>query len=221
MGEHWKAIGGDATEYGFDANLAFSRGVRERIDIDTVKKMIGGCKSVIKTGEDQDRLHVDYEATLHGGGVIDIDAKGRRFGAGRFWNTKSKGRENIRPGEPDVAIEKWSVMPTKTRTERLRCGCNHAGKTGWTIDTSSNTHLILYTFDPLDTEEVFLFSFPLLREASRRCLDDWYERYKTGKQFTPPKRHRSGWFSEVVLVPVSVVERAVLAVQRGVLAAQE
>ena len=95
----------------FATDLGFSKGRLERTDIETIRSMITGCVEIMKTGEALDRLHVDYVARLRRGGVLHIDAKTRRAGASRYWTSRSRGREFTPNGEPDLAIEYWSVCP--------------------------------------------------------------------------------------------------------------
>ena len=85
---------------------------------------------------------------------------------------------------------------------------------GWTLDESSDTDLILYTFDPTDTLQVYLLSFPLLREAARRFLRSWLEQFGSYQQ-SSTRGTGSNWTSECTLVPASIVEHAIGVVQRG------
>lgn len=73
------------------------------------------------------------------------------------------------------------------------------GKVGWTLSESSGVDYILFTFDPADTPEVFLYPFQLLRMAFRRNLKTWQKGYKVDKQ------NSGQWRSECVFVPESVV----------------
>lgn len=190
--------------YEFAAMLKFSRGRRESTDLETIRKMIPGCLSVEKTGERLDRLHVDYVAHLRKGAVLHIDAKARQAGAAQFWIRKRKGRGDIPNGEPDLALEIWSKKPE-------RCG--------WTLDESSDTDLILFTFDPEETEAVFLVSFPLLRIAFRQQLKVWTRRFGIQPQQTPDRFGKVLWESECVFIPAVIVQKAIREVERGTSAA--
>lgn len=194
------------TDRSFDENLTFSRGTREATDIETLKAMIPGCLSVVKTGEDMDRLHVDYVANLRKGAVLHIDGKARRPGASRFWKNYVRGRHDVPSGEPDVAIETWSVKPTDQQ---------EYGRAGWTFDESSDTDLILYTFDPSDSREVILLSFPLLRIAARRFIQEWTPRFGLKTQNTTNTRGVVLWQSECLLVPALIVQEAIRNCERG------
>lgn len=174
--------------YSFDERLAFSRGKRELTDIETLKTMIPGCITITKTDVKTDKLGIDYIATLRRGAEILIDAKARDKGASRFWK-----------GEPDLALEKWSVIPDKGIT----------GKVGWTLCEKKQTDMILFTFDPSDTQDVFLMSFQLLRIAFVRNITAWYSRFNHAPQ------NSFGWRSECVFVPVSVVFNAIMEIQHG------
>lgn len=163
--------------------LDVSRGVRELTDLETIRSLLPGCVEVIKTNGQQDRAGIDYLATLRGGAVVAIDAKTRQSGCSRYWAD----------GIPDLALEKWSVIPSN----------GYDGKTGWTLSETSNVDYILFTFDKSDSNEVFLYPFQLLRAAFRAEIHNWYRIY----------RHRiqnSGtWQSECVFVPEHVVWKAV------------
>lgn len=165
-----------------------SLGTRKETDIATIASMLDGCVSVTKTDAQLDRLGVDYVATLRGGAQVLIDAKAREKGAKKYW----------RDG-PDVALETWSVCPNG----------KHAGKEGWTLCQSKQTDFILFTFDAIDADEVFLASYQLLRTAFARNKEEWMRRYKHARQSS------GGWTSECVFVPWRVVEQALLAAQRG------
>lgn len=175
--------------YDFKTQLAFSRGVRESVDIDTIRKMIDGCQSVIKTNEQDDRAGIDYIAKLRRGADILIDAKARAGEIKKYWKNG-----------PEVALETWSVIPSSS------CPL---GKAGWTLSEQKQTDLILFTFDPVDTNECFLVSFQLLRMAFRRNVEQWKKTYKVQPQSS------GAWQSECVFVPYVVVEQALMQVQRG------
>jgi hypothetical protein len=187
----------------FAADFGFSRGQREVADLETLQAMIPGCVSVTKTGEDQDRRHIDYVANLRRGTVLHIDAKTRRAGASRYWKRYEPGRQAIPTGEPDLAIELWSVT-----------GSDGGDVVGWTLDESSDTDLILYTFDPTDTHECFLLSFQLLRIAARAQYRAWSRRFGQKTQRTLDACGRTRWESLCCLVPACVVQDAIRAVER-------
>ncbi len=143
--------------YDMQERLSFSRGIRERTDIDTIKKMIHGCESVIKTDEKTDRAGVDYIATLRRGAQILIDAKARDKGAARYWKNG-----------PEFALEIWSVIENN--------------KVGWTLNEGKNTDFIFFTFDPIETSACYLISFQLLRMAFASNLMQWQRKYRCAKQ---------------------------------------
>ena len=167
------------TVYDFDAMLLYSRGKRELTDMDTIVALIDGCIGVTKTDAVTDRTGVDYVATLRRGAKLFIDAKTRTPGCSRFWRFG-----------PELALETWSVRPETGRQ----------GKTGWTLSEESDVHYILFTFDPSDTKEVFLYPFQLLRMAFRRNLNAW-----TNKGYKTDIQNSGHWRSECLFVPESVV----------------
>jgi hypothetical protein len=150
--------------------------------------MIPRCQQVTKTDTDQDRQGVDYIAHLRGGDQLFVDAKARDKGASRYW----------RAG-PELALEVWSVRP---------CGTS-PGVLGWTLTDAKHVDLILFTFDPIDSDDAFLISFPLLRAAFLRNGKAWQARFKTGFQDS------GSWESECLFVPIDVVIGAINGVSRG------
>ena len=178
--------------YDFQKQLAFSRGIRENTDVETLKKIIFGCQDVIKAGIELDKKGIDYIATLRGGAQVFIDAKSREKGCSRFWKPS-----------PELALEVWSVMPGgKYNTPKER------QKVGWTLDESKLTDLVLFTYDISDTAECFLFPFQHLRMAFRHFYYDWTKRYKTDTQDS------NRWESKCVFVPYDIVLDAISFISR-------
>lgn len=175
--------------FDFKERLAWSKGTRQRTDIETIKAMIDGCVRVDIADEHLDRRGIDYVATFRGGGQARIDAKARDRGASRYWSKDM----------PDLALEDWSVMPKDGRP----------GKVGWTLDESKQTDLVLFTFDPSDTDKCYLVSFQLLRMAFRRNRDTWLKRYKDASQ------KNNGWYSHCIFVPVRTVLLAITQASCG------
>jgi hypothetical protein len=174
------------TEYGFESKLAFSRGIRESTDLETIRAMIVGCTTVVKADVDLDRVGIDYIATLRRGRQIYIDAKAREAGCSQYWRNG-----------PELALELWSVVPEN--------GAD--GRVGWTLDEAKQTELVLFTFDPSDHESCYLVSFQLLRMAFHTFLHEWRLAYPSPLQKT---RHNGGvWHSQCVFVPVPVVYEAI------------
>lgn len=169
--------------YDFYEQLKFSKGARQDTDKDTIMAMLSGCASVVEASEKMDRAGVDYVATLRRGAEVYIDAKTRVRGCSKYWWN----------GEPELAIETWSVKPNSMT----------AGKVGWTFDEAKITHMILYTFDPQDCKTAFLFPFHHLRMAARKNIVSWTERYKQAPQFN------KCYLSEAVFVPAEEVLRAI------------
>jgi hypothetical protein len=150
--------------------------------------MLDGCVSVEIALTEMDRLGIDYIASLRGGAQVYIDAKARDVGCSQWWK-----------GEPELALEDWSVVREN----------GNPGKVGWTLDESKQTNLVLFTFDPEDTQLCYLVSFQLLRVAFRRNYNPWLRQYKQDTQQSP------GWRSHCVFVPVSVVFDAICDVCCG------
>jgi hypothetical protein len=176
------------TVYDMGNTLAFSRGVRENTDLDTIKQMLPGCVSVEKAEVNLDKQGVDYIATLRRGRQIYIDAKARTPGCSRFW---TQG--------PEVALETWSVKPER----------DTVGKVGWTLDESKQTELVLFTFDKKDHPSCYLVSFQLLRCAFHRNYHDWRSAFQVDTQKS--NWNGSRWKSECVFVPIRTVYDAIQA----------
>jgi hypothetical protein len=172
----------------FARKLAYSQGFRLENDLETIRKLIDGCAEVRKTNGTVDRTGVDYIATLRGGATIGIDAKTRELGCSEFWQH----------GEPEFAPEIWSVRPGgKYQIPRERA------RPGWTLDEAKATDYIFCTFDPADTERVYLLPFQLYRMAFRRNVSVWRDYYKKAIQDS------GSWESMCVFVPASIVLNAI------------
>lgn len=181
----------------FQERLDFSVGRRATTDVETIRQMIDGCVSVAKAPPDLDRLGVDYLAQLNGGAVLGIDGKARSAGAARHW----KG------GRPDLALEVWSVVPDE----------RHKGKDGWTRDENKVTDLVLFTYDPSDTDTCYLIGFQPLRIAFRRNFVRWCQQY--GRNGQPVQQQTDGrYYSACLFVPANVVLDAIKAASVGRLA---
>ena len=180
-------VGGKRMVHGFSTKFEFSIGQNEIFDINLIKPTILGCVNVEKTKQLEDRKGVDYKALLRGGAIINIDAKRREPGASKYW----------RYGDPELALEKWSVVPCET--------CPN-GKTGWTLSETSPVDMILYTFDKQDTSKFYLFPFQHLRMAFIANHKKWKAIYPYKQQKSEENnRFNLQWKSEAMFVPASVV----------------
>lgn len=180
--------------YDFDERLDFSMGARKASDADTIMALLDGCQSVKANDTEGDDKGIDFIATLRGGSLVNIDVKTREPGCSRYWRNKLN--------EPELAIEKWSVMPGGEYDIKP-----HRARAGWTIDESKKTDMILYTFHPSDSTIAFLLPFQSLRMASRRMLVHWLKRFKVDVQRS--SRGGSKWQSQAVFVPASEVINAI------------
>jgi hypothetical protein len=174
--------------YGFQEQLDFSQGAKCDSDAETIMSLLYGCASVTpNTGTGND-CGIDYIATLRRGAEVMIDAKTRAAGCSKYWR-----------GEPELAIEIWSVMPGG----KFQI---NSGKAGWTLDESKKTDMVLYTFSPCDTTVAYLIPFHSLRMAAVRNVVNWRQKYKVDTQET--NEGRRGWQSQAVFVPASIVIKA-------------
>lgn len=169
--------------YYFQKKLAFSKSSRLiGRDTEAIRAMLDGCLTVTEnTDKTLDLKGVDYIATLRKGAKVYIDAKTREPGCSKWWNNG-----------PEVAIEKWSVVPNGTR-----------GKIGWSLDESKISDLVLFLWDKSDCSDMYMLPFQLLRVATRRNLLQWYNDYKVDIQTS------DYWQSECVFVPIDIVIREV------------
>lgn len=183
--------------YDFEECLAYSKGMQQKNEIETIRTMVSGCVSCEATSLEEDKSGTDYIATLRGGRRVNIDAKMRSQGASRYWH-----------GEPDLALEDWSVLPGgKFNIPKDRA------KVGWTLSEASNSELILFTFHPSDCKDAYLFPFQHLRMAFRAWYKVWMERYKIDVQESG--RNGLKWQSRCVFVPYSEVWNAIQDSGRG------
>lgn len=183
-------------EFGFVERLRFSEGSRERTDLLTLQYMIPGCHRVEAADISADRSGIDYVATLRSGVTLNIDAKARDVGCSRYW----RNRLNIQDGEPDLALERWSVRPTNV----------HPGVIGWTLDDRKLTDMVLFTFHPQDYDKCYLLSFQHLRMAMLRFGPRWERVYKRGIQRTDGR-----YESECVFVPIREVQKSLMLASIG------
>ena len=163
----------------FQSNLAYSLDANTGFDLAILKNKIDGCVDVQKTDVETDKTGVDYVATLRRGATINIDGKTRKQGASRYW----------RYGEPELALEIYSVVPSEY----------NQGKIGWTLNESSPVDLILFTFDSSDSNMFYLLPFQHLRMAFRRNGRYWAKKYGIKTEYS------NSWRSQAIFVPASVV----------------
>ena len=173
-------------KHSFVEKLEYSMGDSITNDIRRIKEAIDRCIKVEKTNAEMDKTGVDYIATLKSGVTIKIDAKTREAHSSRYWKN----------GEPELAIETWSVYDTKI---------------GWTGNSSSPVEYILYTFDPSDTDKYYLIPFQLLRTAARRNYQSWKDKYGEKSQYSYGSNGIK-WQSKCIFVPASVVIEALVQV---------
>lgn len=169
--------------YDFNQDFSFSLGKRQEMDMDLLMQCIPNCIEVRKTNAEVDKRGIDYIARLDHGAFLNIDAKARRAGSKPFWTQ----------GEPELALELWSVMPKDGK----------GGKAGWTCSRSSDVDLILYTFDKSEWDKFYLFPFQHLRMAFQHNYRTWSAKWK------PRKQENKGWTSQAIFVPASVIIKAV------------
>lgn len=170
----------------FNECLEFSLGAREQFDFCILQSHIPKCERIEKTDIAMDKSGVDYIAHLRDGSTVTIDAKARKPGASRFWKN----------GEPDLALEQYSVCESKV--------------VGWLFkDSNIHPDYILFTFDKSDCDKYYFIPFVLLQKAAWRNWKRWERQFQLLKQ---PNR---GYHSSALFVPASIVCDAVKAVMIG------
>jgi len=192
----------------WDKKVAIGRCTALGSHTDTIKKLIGESCVHVREIDGDDPLNakgIDFIATLRHGAELNIDTKGREAGCSKFWKFYGEPPDLF---EPELALEKWSVVPENGRP----------GKTGWTLDESKLTDYTLHVFDPMDSRQVFLLPFQLLRMAFQRHITAWWARYDHKSQETI--RGSRNWRSECVFVPAYIVLGAIMSemrpgIQRG------
>ena len=162
----------------WNEKLNYSLGQQKAVDCEILKSNIANCISVDKTDLEMDKSGVDYIATLKNGAQIFIDAKTRMEGCSKYWH-----------GEPELALEMWSVKEKK--------------KIGWTLKEDTQVDYILYTFPKSDTDCYYFIPFQLLRVAFIKNGRNWYSKYGSKLQIN------HSYHSEAIFVPASVVLQAV------------
>jgi len=178
--------------YEFFEKLNYSFEVTSEFDIDVLKKVIPNCCNVRKSDTENDKLGIDYIATLKGGAKVYIDAKTREAGASRWW----------KHGEPELALETWSVRPGgKYNTP------DNMKRPGWSWDSSKLTDLILYTFHPSDTSNAYILPFQHIRMAVHKYMRQWIAEYGIKTQETEINGFR--YESQAVFVPASALVEAI------------
>lgn len=172
-------------DFDFAERLEWSKGTRKESTPDTIKAMLDGCVDVRESTRDEERVGVDFVATLRGGAIVLIDEKRRDEGASKFW----------RHNQPELALEIWSVVPSETLK----------GVAGWTLSESKQTDLVLFTFH--DVADCYMLPFQPLRVAFRRKFVEWRTMFRTADQCTDGR-----YFSRAIFVPVDLVIEALVEV---------
>lgn len=176
-------------EFDFHERLEWSKGDRHESTPDTIRTMLDGCVDVRESTRDEERLGVDFVATLRGGATVLIDEKRRDEGASKYW----------RHNQPELALEIYSVVPEG----------DHKGVAGWTLSESKTTDLVLFTFDPCDSTTCYLLPFQHLRMAFRRNFVAWRNLFRVADQGTEGRYH-----SRCLFVPIDLVIDGIVEVSR-------
>ncbi|GAG80286.1 unnamed protein product, partial [marine sediment metagenome] len=137
---------------------------------------------------------IDFFVCMNSGKKIKVDAKFREKGASIWWKN----------GEEELALEIWSIKP---KTYYNFTNLTSKQQLGWTLDDSKETDYILYVFNEADSKNIFIFDFELLKNALQAHGREWIKQYKHVQQRTNAGAYT--WVSEVVFVPISVVQNAI------------
>lgn len=159
-------------EYGFDERMKMSDGFAAVADVESILMAnVVGALNVHRAHEKNDRSGTDWWVEAIGGKHLSIDAKVR---------SQDYAAKN---GEDDIALETWSVVEKQI--------------IGWTRDTSKQTDYVLWLW--LDTGRWMLVPFPMLCAVFSEHWQNWLQKYKNARQYTP--RYGGGYHSECVFVP--------------------
>ncbi len=174
-------------EFDFHERLEWSKGTRQGSVTETIRAMLDGCAEVRESTRQEEKVGVDYVATLRGGAMVLIDEKRRDVGAIKFWHH----------GQPELALEVWSVVPSDS----------NRGVAGWTLSEQKQTDLVLFTFS--DIPDCYLLPFQPLRVAFRRKFAEWRAVFRSADQSTDGRYH-----SRSIFIPVDLVTEAIVEVTR-------
>lgn len=155
-------------EYGFHERLAWSDGfATNSVDVFSriLKARIPGCYDVTKADLQNDRNGTDYFAWRTDTLPLSIDVKVR-------------SEDYAVRGQDDLALETWSIYPTKI---------------GWTRDAKKQTDFILWYWTT--TGRFALVPFPPLCAVFQLHWQEWLETYGGHGQ------NSGTWESECVFVP--------------------
>lgn len=167
-------------DFDFHERLQWSKGTRQESTQDTIKAMIDGCVDVREATRDEERVGVDFVATLRGGAMVLIDEKRRDDGAAKYW----------RHAQPELALEVYSVVETRVA--------------GWTLSEAKATDYVLFTFS--EVPDCYLLPFQQLRVAFRRKFAEWRSLFRCADQCTEGRYHSRAIFVPVDLVVEAIVE---------------
>lgn len=163
-----------ALHYDFDERLKSSEGVAVSEDVESILlNNLAGALSVTKAHEVNDRSGTDWWVECSGRKHLSVDAKVRE----EDWALR---------GQDDLALEVWSVCEKSI--------------IGWTLDRNKQSDFILWFWK--ETKRWCILPFPMLCSVFSEHKDEWCEKYKTARQFTPRKSSGGGnYHSECVFVP--------------------
>lgn len=157
-------------QYEFNEKLKASEGVCTSANIEKiVLENIAGSVAVNKSHAVNDRSGTDWWVECRNGTHLSIDAKVRE----QDWSLR---------GFDDLALETFSVV--------------EKNKIGWTLDHNKRTDFVLWLWK--DTGRWCMIPFPMLCTVFTEKKDDWTNRFKVAKQYTP---NHGGYHSECVFVP--------------------
>ncbi len=163
-------------EYSFYSQLQISQACSQSQQIRTILlRAIPGAVAAYPAHSSNDRRGTDWWVEHCRGVHLSVDVKLRA----EDWAAKEEGAD-------DLALETWSVVERQ--------------KIGWTRDASKRCDYVLWFWQ--DTGRWCLVPFAMLCAVFCHKWQQWTQRYKTCRQFTP---EFGGYHSECVFVPREVV----------------
>lgn len=162
-------------EYGFSERLTMSSGRSTSTDVAQILMAeIPGAVNVSRAAEENDRQGIDWWVEMSTAKHLAVDCK-----------VRAEDWAATHPSEDDLALETFSVVERDIP--------------GWTRDASKRCDYVLWLW--MDTRRFCLVPFPMLCRVFDLKWQEWREKYKTRRQFTPERSYHS----ECVFVPRRVL----------------
>jgi hypothetical protein len=184
-------------QYDFAERLAYSEGVDCPEGLrDHLLRSIPGAYDIQRANLQQDLNGTDFWLHRYESEPLSIDFKHRSFCPIERWNRDDLCIETC-------SVYKGNAQPPYEASKRI--------KIGWTLDTSKQTDLLIYTWPAGEKRRRFyILFFPHLCEASRRHREGWVYWYRE------KPTDNGTYFTLNVYVPRKIVAKAMRELVEGV-----